>query len=89
MQIVRDPILEQARSLRDALRDIAKGLGERDAKTCGECVEMMENLGTEVDRLRDGIGCFRIGQLERDTLFNMARTWNKPFKPLGARNVQK
>lgn len=83
-----DETLARAKKLRDGLLSTAKEirlrrdgdaqLNEHDAKTCEDAAAMLQTLGTEVDRLRQGVGCFFEGRLDRATLKNMVRTWNLP-----------
>ena len=87
-----DPVIQQARKLRDSLLDVAKEhdirsespstssvaaeLAKMDAQTCRSAAEMLAKLGTEVTRLRLGIGHFDYGQMPRRELVQMSKTWN-------------
>ena len=81
-----DVVIKDAIKLRDRLLDVAKELryrrdgnlelNERDAKSCDDAAAMLQKLGTEVTRLREGIGCFKYGRLNRDRLIRLPDTWN-------------
>ena len=87
-----DPILDQAVKLRDGLLGAAnefrcrgaltksavtKELSELDAKTCEDAAKMHQKLGTEVTRLRLGIGHYKYGMLDRSDLIRMSESWNE------------
>lgn len=81
-----DPVIRDAIKLRDRLRDVAKELrmrrdgnvecNEMDAQSCDDSADMLQKLGTEVSRLREGIGHFKYGQMSRVNLIGMPDTWN-------------
>lgn len=86
-----DPVIQEAIKLRDRLKDAAKEfrilekrathkatkkMAGRDAEACEESALMLQKLGTEVTRLREGIGCFKYGQLSRFDLIKMRDNWN-------------
>lgn len=81
-----EPVIAAAIKLRDRLGDVAKEIGYRrdgnaelnamDAKVCADAAAMLEKLGTEVTRLRLGIGHLYYGRLDRTELWNMSRNWN-------------
>jgi hypothetical protein len=47
-----------------------------DSKTCQDAAQMLQKLGTEVVRLREGIGCFHYGKLNERDLYGMSQNWN-------------
>ena len=52
-------------------------LAQMDAKVCRDAAEMLEKLGLEVDRLRQGIGCnYYTGSPDRNRLYRMTQNWN-------------
>lgn len=53
-----------------------KELALIDAKTCDDAAALLQKFGTEVTRLRAGIGCYLYGRLERHELRQMTETWN-------------
>ena len=81
-----DPIIQHAIKLRSQLLDVAKELGRppamnmqlraMDAKTCNDSAEMLKKLGTEIARLRLGIGHYEYGKISRHDLIQMPRSWN-------------
>lgn len=88
-----DPVITQARNLRDGLQSAAvefrriaarsshtatKELAEIDARICLDAAKMLQKLGTEVTRLRLGIGHYKYGKLDRLDLIKMATNWNAP-----------
>lgn len=88
---MEDPVIDQAIKLRDRLLDVAKELriaarsaktdagrqcADMDAKTCDDAAAMLQKLGTEVTRLRQGIGCFHYGRIDRFALRRMSENWN-------------
>ncbi len=87
-----DPIIDQAIRLRDGLlgaanefrhiggpsaNAVTKELMELDAKTCEDAAKMLQKLGTEVTRLRLGIGHYRYGMVDRSALVRMSESWNE------------
>ena len=87
-----DPILDQAVQLRDDLLRTAKEfrfmggplaskatkeLLALDAKTCDDAAKMLQKLGTEVTRLRLGIGHYKYGMLDRSDLIRISESWNE------------
>ena len=81
----RDLLLECAREFRHygamARTNTGREMAERDAKACEDAAEMMAKLGTEVTRLRQGIGCFFCGRLDRIELNAMTKNWNGDKPP--------
>ena len=88
-----DPVIKDAIKLRDGLLEAAKEfrilarradrqttreLREFDADCCEAAAKMMAKLGTEVTRLRLGIGHHLSGQmpLDRHELRKMTVDWN-------------
>lgn len=52
-------------------------LAELDGKACLESAKMLQKLGTEVFRLRAGIGCYLdTGDPDRGRLRQMTQNWN-------------
>jgi len=47
-----------------------------DQKACESGAELIAELDTEVFRLRQAIGCYLDGRLERQMLREISRTWN-------------
>ena len=72
---IRDRLNEVATELKRRLDGLPE-LNRMDARTCEDAALMLEKLGTEVTRLRLGIGCYRYGRLSRVDLFAMTRNWN-------------
>ena len=83
---MKDCVIKDAIKLRSRLLDVAKELrirrdgnlelNEMDAKSCDDSAAMLRKLGTEVTRLREGIGCFKYGRLSRISLIQLPDTWN-------------
>jgi len=87
-----DPVIRDAINMRDGLLHIAKEfrmqgedprvsatrkeLAAIDAKYCEDAAEMLQKLGTEVDRLRMGIGGMLDYHMSRGDLRQMTRNWN-------------
>lgn len=86
-----DPVIKKAIAMRDGLVAAArefrrigkrsdhaatKELMEMDAVNCENAAEMLEKLGTEVDRLRLGIGIRHYGRLSGAKLMAMTKNWN-------------
>ena len=86
-----DPIINQAKKLHGGLLSAAKEfryigarsthaaskeLMEHDAKTCEDAAKMLRKLGTEITRLRLGIGHYEYGKLTRADLIGMTENWN-------------
>lgn len=59
-----------------AVTDVGSEIAKRNAKACDDAAAMLQKLGTEVTRLREGIGCYHYGRLDRQDLWRMARSWN-------------
>lgn len=80
---LRDRLLGTAKELR-IQAEMHKVLGkatqselcDMDAQVCEESAEMMQKLGTEVTRLRLGIGHFKHGQMSKLDLCKFPNTWN-------------
>ena len=81
-----DPVIAQAIQIRDRLKDVSKEIGMRqdgnkelndmDAETCTDAAHMLQKHGTEVTRLREVIGHYRYGMIERAALFRVMESWN-------------
>lgn len=80
-----DPVIDEALKIRDRLLNVAKEIGYQhkpgalrdfDMKTCKQAAEMLQKLGTEVDRLRMGIGHFHHGRMSIFDLEKMTKNWN-------------
>ena len=54
---------------------------EHDAQISERAAAMLEKLGTEVDRLRQSIGCFGYGRLSHREISELVETWNDSPKP--------
>lgn len=79
---------DEVKRLHNRLLDVAKEIGFRrgphenaelnamDKKACEDAAAMLHKLETEVFRLREGIGCYLHGRLERHTLRKIMETWN-------------
>lgn len=83
---LRDGLIECAREWRHyvqmhARTDAAKRLGEHDAQISERAAAMLEKLGTEVDRLRQAIGCFGDGRASRSELRHLVNSWNYDAPP--------
>lgn len=91
-----DPVIRVAINLRDRLRETERELrilastathpATRtmrgfDADSCRDAALMLEKLGTEVTRLRLGVGHFFYGWMSRVDLGRMARCWNSDPDP--------
>ena len=86
-----DSTMREAIRLRDRLLDVAKELRLRrdglpelnklDAQSCDDSAQMLQKLGTEVTRLREGIGHFEYGMMSRHDLIQMPRRWNEVADP--------
>lgn len=82
---LRDALLQVAKEIETraetdkALRRSSKTAQElalMDSRTCIEAAQMLQVLGTEVTRLREGIGLHHYGQLAERRLDWMAQNWN-------------
>lgn len=51
-------------------------LAELDAAACANGAGLIKTLDTEVFRLRQAIGCYLHGRLDRGDLRKIAETWN-------------
>lgn len=51
-------------------------LGDTSARTCADAADMLQVLGTEVDRLRQAIGCYLYGRIDRHELRKISESWN-------------
>jgi len=97
VSLTTDPVIRDAIRLRDRLLDVTKEhdykaraathkstieCAEMDAQTCRAAAAMLEKLGTEVTRLRLGIGHLHYGMMDRLELNQMTKNWNAdPAKP--------
>lgn len=58
------------------MRGSPKELREHDAKTCEDAAALIQKLDIEVFRLRQTIGCYLQGVMDRSQLRHCAETWN-------------
>lgn len=84
----RIDVTEEVRRLHDRLLGVAKEIGYRrgpgenaelnamNIEACENAAAMLRKLETEVFRLREGIGCYLNGRLERHVLRKISETWN-------------
>ena len=76
-----DAKIKMAIRLRNDLVELAPTMPATFEKnTCVRSAEMLQTLGTEVTRLREAIGCFLYGRLDRNDLRKISETWNGDAK---------
>lgn len=88
-----DEIIQKAIEIRDRLVEVrkeiiihgqmaksssAKTLAKMDAATVGDAIALLAKLGTEVERLRLGIGHFHYGRMSANDLYKMTKKWIYP-----------
>ena len=61
---------------RAAANPNASELANLDAQSCEDAAALLQVYDTEIERLRQGIGCFHYGRLEGAALTKMCKTWN-------------
>lgn len=81
---LRDRLLKTAQELRidrDMAKDEARReLREYDATVCDEAARLLQVLGTEVTRLREGVGCYLDGRISRSLMRHIRESWNGDAK---------
>lgn len=79
---VRDKLLEVAAELELRARTLrsedARELCEYEAAVVRLGAAAIQKFGTEVTRLREGIGCHHYGRLAEFDLYQMSQNWNCP-----------